>query len=525
MSALLRRMVRDRPEDVAIIDEFGSVSWAELDGRVDRWAAMLRAHGLKVGDHVCFVTGNRRETFEALLACLHTGLTVTPVNWHLTPHEIAHIVADSGSRCVLTEPRFAETAATGAAQAGGVDVRLTFGDQQIGDFIAVEPLLSGAAAGISDECSGAVLLYTSGTSGLPRGVVSDRLVAGAPLERVEVLLAMLGERLGLPDQGRVLVAGPWYHSAQTFFSLYPLLRGCALVLMPRFDAAEALRLIDEQAITLSHLVPTHFVRLLRLDDATREAFRGTSLTRIWHGGGPCPPEVKRRMIEWWGEVFAEYYAATEGGIATFVDSATWSTRPGTVGKPLPPTEIVIVDADGEPVGPGVVGKVYVRTPGQSFHYHNAPEKTRAAQLTPDTATYGDLGYLDGDGYLFIVGRTLDTIIAGGVNIYAAEVEAAILTHPGVRDAAVFGIPDEEFGERVAAVVELQPGTGLTADDVPAELDRVCRERLAGFKTPRSYAVVPKLPRDPSGKLRKAALRDEYTRRALARPASMTAARQ
>jgi long-chain acyl-CoA synthetase len=354
------------------------------------------------------------------------------------------------------------------------------------------------------------MLYTSATTGRPKGVITGLFKPGAGLDRVDRTVAGLGAAFGIPEQGRSLLVGPWYHAAQVFFSLFPLLRGCGLVLRNRSDAAATVADLEQQQITHCHLVPTQFIRMLGLDSQVRDAFRGGCLQRVWHGGAACPVDVKRRMIDWWGPVLVEYYAATEAGIVTTIESAEWLARPGSVGRPRPPTEVVIVAGDGTPCPAGTPGSVYVRRPpGLDFRYHNAAGKTAAAHLAPGTYTLGDLGRLDADGYLYLTGRTLDTIISGGVNIYPAEIEAALLSHGAVRDAAVFGIPDEDFGERVMAVVEMDPAAGLPADDLPEVLDAHCRTQLAGYKRPRSYQVVAQLPREPTGKLDKRALRARY----------------
>jgi long-chain acyl-CoA synthetase len=510
MAGLLVDDARRAPTEVVIADDTDSRTRAELNARVNRWIALLRGRGLRVGDRVALVTGNRITTFEALLACLHTGLTVVPVCWRLTASEIGYILSDSGSRAVLTDPAHADRV---AAAADGLPLALAAvtGDEPAGGLMPVDPLLAdGADAEPTGECSGAVMLYTSATTGRPKGVVSTLLVAGAPLQRVAGTVASLGTAFALPARGRVLLVGPWYHAAQVFFTLFPLLRGCGLVLRKRFDAAATLADIDSERITMCHLVPTQFLRLLRLDDRTRAGFDGRSLERVWHGGAACPVEAKRRMIEWWGPRIVEYYAATEAGIATVIDSTEWLARPGSVGRPVPPNEIVVLGPDGAELPHGQSGAVYLRRPARlDFRYHNAPEKTAAAYRAPGLFTVGDLGHLDEDGYLYLAGRTFDTVISGGVNIYPAEIEGVLVTHPAVRDAAVFGVPDEEYGERVLAVVELEEECGLLPDDVPAALDGLCRRHLAGFKRPRSYRVVDRLPREPTGKLNKRALRDPY----------------
>jgi long-chain acyl-CoA synthetase len=355
-------------------------------------------------------------------------------------------------------------------------------------------------------CSGSVLLYTSGTSGRPKGVVNPLLRLGAPIDRVAATAAAIGGALGIDAGGRALLVGPWYHSAQLFFSQFPLLLGSTLVMHRRFDPVRVLETIDRERITMSHLVPTQFIRLLRAAEPHRAAFGGDSLSRVWHGGSPCPPEVKQAMIDWWGPVFTEYYAATEAGIATLIDSPAWLRKRGSVGRALPPTEIVILDPAGTPLPAGEEGAVAIgRPPGRGFHYHEAPDKTAAAYVGADTFTVGDVGYLDEDGYLFLTARSVEIIVSGGVNIYPAEVESVLLGHPAVRDAVVFGVPDEEFGERVKALVEPEPGAHLD-DEV---LDAYCRTRLAGFKVPRSYDFVDELPREPTGKIAKQALREPY----------------
>ncbi|HKT00944.1 MAG TPA: AMP-binding protein [Rugosimonospora sp.] len=504
MAGLLSPQAARDPGEIALVDDGSAATWSELDGRVNRWIHVLRGAGLAAGDRVAVVCGNRREAFEAALACLHAQLTLVPVNWHLTAPEIRHIIEDSGCRALVVDAERAPAAAV-AATGVALALRTVLGRAPVAGFTPAEQILDAVTDGEPDgQCSGSVLLYTSGTSGRPKGAVNQLFRLGAPLSTITDLLGMLAG-LGVPDRGRNLLVGPWYHSGQLFFSIFPLLRGCPLVVLGRFDAAGVLAAIDRQEITHCHLVPIHFVRLLGLDGPARAAFRGTSLRTVWHGASACPVEVKRRMIAWWGPVLVEYYAATEGGIATMIDSPRWLDHPGSVGRPVPPTELVIAGPDGAPVPSGVDGRVFLRRPpGRGFHYHNAPQQTRDAYLDERTFTYGDVGHVDADGYLYLTGRSIDMIITGGVNVYPAEVESVLLSHQAVRDAAVFGVPDPEFGERVVAAVVLAPGTGT------GDLDAYCREHLAGFKVPRAYHAVAELPREPSGKMRKHLLRDRYT---------------
>jgi acyl-CoA synthetase (AMP-forming)/AMP-acid ligase II len=513
MAEILARLAAERgPEQLMLAADQQSMSRSELDRRVNQWIDVLRGHGLRAGDRVALITGNRLVSFEVLLACLHSGLVAVPVSWRLTAGEIAYVLADSGSRAVVTEPVYARRVAAAVRSADlGLALATVSGAEPQAGLVPAESLLATAAASEpGDQRSGSVMLYTSATTGQPKGVLTSLFRLGSEVATIERTAAALSGQFGLPEQGRSLLAGPWYHAAQLFFSLFPLLRGCGLVLRQRFDAAAVLADFDREQIALCHLVPTQFIRFLALDERSRAAFRGDSLQRIWHGGAACPVDVKRQMITWWGPVLFEYYAATEAGIITTIDSAEWLARPGSVGQPAGRTEVLILDEEGAPGPVGVPGYVYVRRPPElDFQYHNAPGKTAASHCAPGMFTIGDLGRVDSDGYLYLTGRSLDTIISGGVNIYPAEVEAALVSHQAVRDAAVFGVPDAEFGERVMAVVELDPRAGLAGDDVPAELDRHCRLQLADYKRPRIYQVIRRMPRQPTGKLDKRVLRDPY----------------
>jgi long-chain acyl-CoA synthetase len=277
----------------------------------------------------------------------------------------------------------------------------------------------------------------------------------------------------------------------------------------KFDAEETLALIDEYQVTNTHLVPTQFVRMLRLDEQVRECFSGQSLQIVWHGAAPCPPDVKKQMIQWWGPKISEYYGSTEGSIVTTVDSEDWLSKPGTVGKPTAIMEVIVIKDDGSAAAPMEAGQIYVKSlMGSDFVYHNDSEKTAQAHLEPGVFTFGDMGYLDADGYVFMSDRKIDMIISGGVNIYPAEIESVLLNHPDVVDAAVFGIPNEEFGEEVKAAIELADGVDSNEQSVE-QIISYCREHLAGFKIPRSVDIESTLPRNPTGKLLKRLLREPY----------------
>lgn len=507
VAELLKAVARES-SGLAISDGQHAHTWSDFNNRVNKWIRLFREHGLQVGDRLSLLIGNCCETFEVLAASIHTGITVVPVNYHLLKDEVSYIIQDSGSRGLVTDPEHADLGA-GALQDAGSDVvlRIVTGDTSVAGFTALEPALAALDDSEPDaQCSGALLLYTSGTTGRPKGVMNDMFQPGASLERVVGLLTMLGAGFGIPERGRALLVGPWYHSAQIFFSLFPMLRRCQLFIHRRFDAVATMETIDRERITTCHLVPTQFIRLLRVDPEVRERFDGSSLKQVWHSGGACPVHVKRQMIEWWGPKLNEFYAASEGGVVATITSEEWLKKPGSVGRAAPGTEIVAVDENGKELPPESEGILYVRrSPDRDFYYHNAPEKTKSAYLAPGFFTFGDVGHVDRDGFVYITGRASDVINSGGVNIYPAEIEAVLVGHPLVADVAVFAVPDAEFGEQVKAAVVLVDGAEPAAD----ELDRFARERLAGFKVPRSYDFVPALPRDPSGKLRKQLLRDRY----------------
>ncbi len=498
-------LLRDLGDGPALCDDDRSSTWPELDARVNRWVDLLGRLGVGPGATLAVMARNRSEVFEVLLAVLHHGCVLVPVSWQLTADEVGYLLTDSGAGLLICDPERAETAAAAIRSAstapegdGRPEVRrLVLGDE------AERRLAGCSAAEPADQVSGALLMYTSGTTGRPKGVLNGLFVAGGPIERIRRQLDYAGRMLRVPDHGVNLLVGPWYHSAQLYFALLPLLRGVRLIVHPRFEAERLLRTIDADQVSATHLVPTHFVRLLRLPEAVRARFSGASLSVVWHGGGPCSIELKQRMLDWWGDCLIEYYGATEGGAVTLIDAAEARTHPGSVGRALYPSRLVVVDDQGRPLPPGEVGRVFVSR-RRGFDYHGAPEKTAAAHLDAGTFTYGELGYLDADGYLYLTGRQSELIVSGGVNIYPAEVEAALLAGPGVRDAAVVGEPDPEFGERVLAYVEpLDPS--FSADALGAELDSACRARLAGFKRPRRYVFVAAIPRDEAGKLRAGSL--------------------
>ena len=508
MAHLFRALAERKADDAALIDDRGETTWGAYNARVNRLIGALRNAGLEAGNTISIFAGNSREYFEVMGACAHGGWIYVPVNWHFTADELAYVVDNSDSIAIVADQQFIDVALRGTK---GLELKAKIAiGGATGDFQDYETFMHEAEpTEPENESFGGPMFYTSGTTGRPKGVRSSTFQSGAPVEAMEFVGTALGEMLKLPPDGVSLLCGPVYHSAQWAWSFLPMLRGSRVVMRQRFDPAETLRIIDEYQVTNSHMVPTQFHRFLRLDAAERESFDGSSLAAIWHGAAPCPPEVKKQMIEWWGPHIYEYYGSTEGSIVTTVDSEEWLTRPGTVGKPMPTVEVMILGEDGSPCATGEEGQIYVKSlMGADFEYYKEPDKTAEAHLEPGVFTFGDIGYLDADGYLYMSDRKIDMIISGGVNIYPAEIEAVLVGHPAVHDAAVFGIPNEEFGEEIKAAVEVTPGLE-SSEKLAEDLIAHCREHLAGFKAPRSIDFVDELPRHPTGKLFKRLLRDAY----------------
>jgi long-chain acyl-CoA synthetase len=487
----------DAPDACALDDGARRRTWAELDARVRRLAHWLRgARSLAADDHVAVLLDNRVEAIECVLAAMCAGLWVTPVNRHLRADEIAHVLGDSGAALVIAD---AEHAAAARA-AGARDVVL------VGD--ALERAIAAApdAPLDPDGPAGGTMIYTSGTTGRPKGV---RRAKPATLAAALAGWRRAGTAIGLDGSGPHLVTGPLYHAAPLLFAIYDLLNGAPVVVMPRWDEDRALALLRDRAIHHTHLVPTMFVRLLRLADRERASFRAPALQLVLHGAAPIAPSVKQRMIEWWGPVLVEYWGGTESGVVTLVDSAEWLAHPGTVGRALPHWDVFAVDDAGRRLPAGGTGALYSRHRdlAQPFAYHGDADKTAAAYLD-GALTLGDVGWVDDAGHVYLCDRKSNLIISGGVNIYPAEIEQVLIAHPAVADVGVFGIPDDEWGETVKAAVELAPGhepSPALADDILA----FGRERLAAYKVPRSIDFERELPRHPTGKLLVRRLRERY----------------
>jgi long-chain acyl-CoA synthetase len=513
------------PDRMAILSEHGDRTFAELNANANRLVRALRARGLQAGDSVSLVCANRPEFAEVVNATNRMGVRTTTVNWHLTADEMGYILDNSDAKVVIGDARFT-TALRGAVDlAPGVLVKIAVGGA-IDGFEDYDDVIADVdGADIDDPVLGRTMLYTSGTTGRPKGVdrpsptERDRAAAitpnldrdGNPMPDAGVsLTAAIGATAKQSGAGgdRHLCTGPLYHAAPLAFSLAgPLAAGCGVVLMDGWSAEETLRLVDQHRVTHSHMVATMFHRLLALPDDVRSRYDLSSLRYVIHGAAPCPVAVKRGLIEWLGPVVYEYYAATEGG-GTFVGPEEWLQRPGTVGKRFHAELLVIQDGDGNEVAPGEIGTVYLRAPSTGkFRYYKDDAKT-ASSYRGDYFTLGDHGYVDEDGFLFLTGRSAELIISGGVNIYPAEVDAVLLQHPAVGDAGTIGIPNDEWGEEVKAVVELKDGIEGTPA-LAAEIKEFARERLASYKLPRSIDFVAELPRHDNGKLYRKKLRELY----------------
>jgi long-chain acyl-CoA synthetase len=487
-------------DEPAIISAAGDRTWAELDARVNQLVRAMRARGIEAGQAIALVCSNRPEFAEVYLAAARNGLRLTPINWHLGAEEIAYIVNDCDAAIFVGDERFAKTVAEAAQLSPNTKVRFAVGGP-IDGFEDYEAALAGESPEpVPDEGIGTTMLYTSGTTGRPKGVYRRR---AAP-RRAQ------NEAVRVHEDGDLhLCTGPLYHAAPLAFSLgLPYLWGIGVVIMDGWDPEETLRLIEEHKVTHTHLVPIMFHRLLSLPDDVRNRYDLSSLKRIGHGAAPCPVNVKKAMIDWVGPIIWEYYAATEGA-GTSVESDEWLTKPGTVGK-VPEDHVEIRDEDGNIVPTGEVGTIFLRAPEEAetrFEYYKDSEKTSRA-YSGDFFTLGDMGYVDEDGYLFLTDRSADLIISGGVNLYPAEVDAVMLTHPAVRDSCTIGIPNDEWGEEVKGVIELKPGFE-PSDELARELIAYCRDRLANYKCPKSIAFDDDLPRHDTGKLYRRLVRERY----------------
>ncbi|MDY7105817.1 MAG: acyl-CoA synthetase [Actinomycetota bacterium] len=485
-----------------------TITYRELDDASNRLAQLLRAAGLGPGDHVAIHAENLTEYFTAYWAALRSGLYFTTVNRYLTAEEAAYIVNDCGAKALVVSDAYRDLAAELVPMTPDVDVRLMIGGEADGYENFDRALAAHPAEPLAEQPRGEVMLYSSGTTGRPKGI--QRPLSGEPVGAPNALVdGVLSGLFGFSADTVYLSPAPLYHSAPLGFTTGVQSLGGTAVVMERFEPAEALRAIEAYSVTHSQWVPTMFTRLLKLPEEVRTAHDLSSHRVAIHAAAPCPVEVKQQMMDWWGPILHEYYAGTEFNGFCYVDPETWLARPGTVGKPILGIPH-ICDDEGTEQPTGEAGTIYFELEAMPFEYHNDPDKTKGAQH-PDHAnwsTLGDVGYLDDDGYLYLTDRKAFMIISGGVNIYPQEIEDAMIMHPKIADVAVIGVPDDEMGEQVKAVVQLAEGVPAS-EDTEQELLDWTRHKIAHYKAPRSVDFRPELPRLPTGKLYKRVLKDEY----------------
>ncbi|HYB23243.1 MAG TPA: AMP-binding protein [Solirubrobacteraceae bacterium] len=506
-------------------------TYEDLHGRALRAARGLMELGIGGGDRVALLLRNSIEYVEASIATVPLGAAKVPINWHWRGEEVAYVLTDSAAKALIVHEDL--WPAISASVPAGIAVIVVPADAPAGEDPqqmdrlhgdrepARGPLRGGSAASSEEvlwwpqwlaahepwaqapETAPASIIYTSGTTGRPKGVVRE-----APTDaQREATRELFSEIFQLRARERTVIPAPMYHSAPNAYAGAAVTHGMHMTLMRSFDPEEFLRIVAEDRTTVVQMVPTMFVRLLALPEEVRSRYDVSSLRWVVHAAAPCPPQVKQAMIDWLGPIVAEYYGSTEAGIITFATSEDWLAHPGTVGRALPQATVKILDGAGHELSAGESGEVYMHLDVVSdFTYEGDAAKRRAIERD-GLISCGDIGYLDADGYLFLNDRASDMVISGGVNIYPAEIEACLLTLAGVRDCAVFGIPDDDFGEALAAHVELHDGAGLSAEDIRAHV----HGRLAGYKTPRVVEIVDALPREDSGKIFKRRLREPYWR--------------
>lgn len=481
-----------------------TVSYQELEDDSNRGAQLFRQLGLQRGDHIAIMMENNPEFFKICWAAHRAGLYYTAISNRLLEKEVAYIAHDCGAQVFISSFSQSELAQKVLPEISTITARYMI-NGCIEGYSAWEPLLeTQPATPIADQWEGVDMLYSSGTTGLPKGV--KRKLRDIPFGNPDPLHDMITEMFKLSSDTIYLSPAPCYHAAPLRFNLFVQRHGGTCIIMESFDEEQSLALIDRYRVTLSQWVPTMFVRLLKLPAAVREAYDYSSLKCVVHAAAPCPVEIKQQMIDWWGPIIEEYYGATEGTGLTYLNSQEWLAHRGSVGKQVL-GEVKIVDDAGELLPTGSIGTVYFES-ALTFEYHNDPDKTHDVTHPKGWTTLGDIGHLDKDGFLYLTDRKAFTIISGGVNIYPQEVENLLITHEKVLDAAVIGVPSDDFGEEVKAVI--QPLDMRDASpELASELIAFCRAHLSAFKCPRTIDFDPELPRQPTGKLFKRLLKDKY----------------
>jgi long-chain acyl-CoA synthetase len=511
MPEFARALAEQRPDEIALRDPNRAMTWAEVGDTLDRVANLLLAADLGPRRRVAVFAENANETALAHLGGLLGGASTVPVNFHLTADETAYILRDSETRVVFVGPETLERGVA-AARDAGVDTVVAWGcDAAAGatgsdGVIGWDEWIAGGdtVAPPLDIAPLPNLLYTSGTTGLPKGTELPPTMFAGGGTMAEHLEALKGNRFAA--FGTHLVVGPMYHTGP-LSGMRLLVAGIPSVVLAKFDAEATLHAIHTYRTESAVMVPTHFVRLLALPDEVKARYDVSSMQLVAHTGASCPIDVKRAMIEWWGPVFVDAYGASEVGTTCTITSQEWLEHPGSVGRAVPPFEVIVVGDDDQEVPPNTEGRLYFRdTTGRGIVYPNDPDKTAAAHIAPGVFTLGEIGYVDDDGYVFITDRFSDMVVSGGVNIYPAEAEQVLQEHPQVADVACIGVPHDEMGEQLKALVI---PTDPSAPPEPGELIAYCRERLSHYKCPRTVEIVDDLGRNTMGKINKRRLRAPY----------------
>ncbi len=482
-------------------------TYAQLDVRAHRAAHWFISLGLKGGDHIALLMENRPELFDIAWAARRAGLYYTVISTHLKPAEVAYILDNCEAKLLIASGRQGGLASAAIEQAGAPDIA----HYSVADSDATAADYESAVAAFDDAGPlparpvGRDLLYSSGTTGQPKGVTKP-LVPAADRAEPEPDVVTMQRVFGFDASWVYLSPGPLYHAAPLRFCMMTLICGGTCIVLGRFDPRDALAAIETERVTHSQWVPTMFIRMLDLPGSERDAYDLSSMRAAIHAAAPCPAHIKERMIAWWGPIIQEYYAGSEGFGTTLIGTRDWLEHKGSVGRPLV-GEVHILDDDGGELPAGQVGMIYF-SGGPTFEYHNAPEKIQGVYREGGMATYGDLGHVDADGFLYLSDRRADLIISGGVNIYPKEIEDVLIRHASVADAAVIGIPDSEFGEQIKAVVQLHIGVE-PSQTLGTELIDFCREHMSNVKSPKTVEFDAQLPRQENGKLPRRLLKARY----------------
>ncbi len=484
------------------------VTFGDLEARANRLAHLFRARGLVEGDAVAILMENNEHMHAVMWAARRSGLYYVPINTHLTSAEAAYIIDNSGAKAIVGSAKLRQTlAGLGSELPNGLPDLLIIADDDLDGWLRYpECVADQPDTPIDDEIEGDLLQYSSGTTGRPKGI-KRTLPHVSPDESPGLMSALVG--FWMHPEAVYLSPAPLYHTAPSVWSMQTQAGGITTVVLEKFTAEGALDAIAKHRVTHGQFVPVMFTRMLKLPDSVRNSYDVSSLERVMHAAAPCPVEIKKQMIDWWGTIVDEYYASSEAHGSTLITAEEWLTHPGSVGRPMS-GGLHIVDEDGNELPAGQSGEIYFEG-GLAFEYLNDPEKTASARDKQGHGwmTVGDIGYLDEDGYLYLTDRRHHMIISGGVNIYPQEAENMLVTHPKVMDAAVFGIPDDEMGQSVKGVVQTVDPADAT-DAFADELLAWLRERLAHYKCPRSISFQTELPRTDTGKLYKQSLIEKYS---------------